>query len=212
MIKGISKRDCLILLFSCLFFSALPAQNTPNARQARRIFGEAYEQIYGPHGAEFNYAVNVIGIYKTSGTMWIKGEKHKFIERQCSVWDDGREFYRVNRKKRTVELYNAGSSKKDKLFSKFSFSPDDYDYHISDSCSGYLITLDARPGTRGIKHIKATIDKHTLVPKLLKIKVSFFWAKVTIYGFHKGNIDDHIFHFPRSEFYGYRYIDKRSED
>lgn len=211
MIKCIEKWGSFILFFFCLFSSTLLAQNTPNARQAKRIFGEACQQIYGPRGAEFNYSVNVIGLYKTSGTIWLKGKKHRFVERQCSVWDDGVNFYRVDRRRKTVELHNSNSPKKDKLFSKFSFNPDSYSYHISDSCEGYLISLDALPGTKGIKHIKATIDKHTLVPKLLKIKLSFFWAKVKIDEFHKGNIDDHIFCFPRSQFYGYRYIDKRPD-
>jgi hypothetical protein len=46
------------------------AQDTPNARQARRIFNSAYQQVFGEQGASLRYDVNITGIYKTHGTIW----------------------------------------------------------------------------------------------------------------------------------------------
>ena len=54
------------------------AQDTPNARQARRIFNQAYSQVFGPEGVKLHYDVNIIGIYKTNGTIWLKEKKSKF--------------------------------------------------------------------------------------------------------------------------------------
>ena len=44
-------------------------KETPNARQARRLFNETYQMVYGPQGSQLHYAVNIIGIYKTEGTI-----------------------------------------------------------------------------------------------------------------------------------------------
>ena len=47
--------------------AAVSAQEklTPNEQQARRLFNEAYNMVYGPKGSQLTYAVNIIGIYKT---------------------------------------------------------------------------------------------------------------------------------------------------
>ena len=45
-------------------------EETPNARQARRIFNNTYQQVFGEQGATLHYDVNIIGIYKTNGTIW----------------------------------------------------------------------------------------------------------------------------------------------
>ena len=61
---------------------ALQAQEheTPNAQQARRLFNETYKMIYGEQGSQLHYKVNIIGIYKTEGTIWTKGKKSKFVD------------------------------------------------------------------------------------------------------------------------------------
>ena len=33
---------------------------TPNEQQARRIFDEAYNMVYGPKGSQLTYSVNII--------------------------------------------------------------------------------------------------------------------------------------------------------
>ena len=68
----------------------LQAQNkeTPNAQQARRLFNETYKMIYGDLGSQLHYKVNIIGIYKTEGTIWTKGKKSKFIDEKYIAWND----------------------------------------------------------------------------------------------------------------------------
>ena len=69
-----------VLILLCLLFPmGLQAQESPNARQARRMFDQAYEMVFGPEGSQLHYAVNIIGIYKTEGTIWNKGKKSKFM-------------------------------------------------------------------------------------------------------------------------------------
>ena len=64
----------LVLTTLLLMLSSAYAQDTPNSRQARRIFDYAYNQVFGPEGATLHYDVNIIGIYKTNGTIWFKGK------------------------------------------------------------------------------------------------------------------------------------------
>ena len=81
-----------ILLVVVMLLSALTsvqAEDNPNARQARRIFNQAYQQVFGEQGATLRYDVNIIGIYKTYGTIWYKGKKSKFVDAKMNSWNDG---------------------------------------------------------------------------------------------------------------------------
>ena len=42
---------------------------TPNEQQARRLFDEAYNMVYGPKGSQLTYAVNITRNYKTQDTI-----------------------------------------------------------------------------------------------------------------------------------------------
>ena len=98
-----------IILIVMLMFSTLcsvHADETPNSRQARRIFNQAYQQVFGEQGATLHYDVNIIGLYKTSGTIWYKGKKSKFVDAKIYSWNDGTTIYSVkrNKKKKEVEV------------------------------------------------------------------------------------------------------------
>ncbi|MCI6550371.1 MAG: hypothetical protein MR450_05860 [Prevotella sp.] len=205
------KRSWIILLSLLLTAFSAAALETPNSRQARKIFDQAYQQVFGSQGATLHYAVNIIGIYKTEGTIWYKGTKSCFVESRYSAWSDGHTYYRADSKKKTVEIHNANSDKRDQYMSKFKFDPDDFTYHIASVDEGLEITLHAKPGVKGIKHVKAILDRHTRAPKSLKIKLAFFWTTVRITHFRSGLTDDSVFIFPRSRFVGYRIIDKRPD-
>ena len=56
----------LILLLMLSALCSVHADDTPNSRQARRIFNQAYQQVFGEQGATLHYDVNIIGIYKTN--------------------------------------------------------------------------------------------------------------------------------------------------
>ena len=127
------------------------AQDTPNSRQARRVFNQAYNQVFGPDGATLHYDVNIIGIYKTNGTIWIKEKKSKFEDAKMKSWNDGTTVYTVKRKKREVEIYSAANNKQDKHSRKFKFDPENFDYSIAEDPQGLKLTLKAKKGVKGIK-------------------------------------------------------------
>jgi hypothetical protein len=185
------------------------AQETPNAQQARRLFNETYKMVYGPQGSTLHYSVNIIGIYKTEGTIWTKGKKSKFIDEKYIAWNDDVTYYRLERKKKTITIYDAHSDERDKYATKFKFNPDNYTYSIKDDKNGYAITLRAKKGVKGIKEARALIDKKTHYPISVRIKVGIFHTTIKISNFKTGDIPDNLFSFPREQYQGYKYIDKR---
>ena len=208
----ILSRNRLVLMLIALTLSlSINAQENPNTRQARQIFDKTYHMVFGPQGCNLTYAVNIVGVYKTEGTIWMKGNKQKFIESRYSAWSDGKDFCRVDKKKKTIEIHNPNSAKRDKYASKFKFVPDNYIYHITAKDNDFIITLDAKKGVDGVKHAKIIIDKRTREPKSLKIKVMLFWCTVKISHFHSGINDESIFRFPSQDFKGYKVIDKRPD-
>lgn len=184
-------------------------RNTANASEARKMFDRTYNMVFGSQGSSLHYNVNIIGILKVNGSIWYKGKKSKFVESRYLSWNDGVKDYWVDQKKKTVTLYDAGSERKDKYSSKFSFNANDYDYSWENAKDGYVINLTARRSVKGIKRMKAIIDKKTHAPKSLKIKVLWFWTTVNISQFHSGDISDEEFKFPAEKFKGYKFYDKR---
>jgi len=205
-------RKIVLLIILVLQTALVGAQQTANERQARRIFNQAYDQVFGEQGATLHYDVNIVGIYKTSGTIWFKGKKQKFVDEKVNTWNDGKTAYMAFRKKQEVHIHNANSDKKDKYSGKFKFDLDDFDYSISEDDGKFLVTLKQKKHAKGtIKIVKAWLTKKDYHPVRLRIKVAFFWTTVAISNFRSGGINDNLFVFPRSQYNGWKFIDKRND-
>ena len=186
------------------------AEETPNAQQARRIFDKTYNMVFGPQGATLHYDVNIVGIYKTQGTIWYKGKKQKFVDEKVNTWNDGKTAYMAYRKKNTVEIHDAQSDKKDKYSGKFKFDLNDFDYAIREDGSDLLLTLKQKKHAKGtVKEVQAWVKRNTFDPLRLRIKVAFFWTTVKISNFRSGGISDALFVFPRNQYKDWKFIDKR---
>ena len=188
------------------------ADETPNSRQARRIFNQAYNQVFGEQGATLHYDVNIIGIYKTNGTIWYKGKKSKFVDAKMNSWNDGTTVYTIkkkNKKKKEVEIHNAKNNKSDKYSRKFKFEPENFDYSIAEDPEGLMLTLKAKDGVKGIKEVRALVERKTYNPIRLRIKISFIWTTIKISDFHSGGITDEMLAFPKEQYKDYVFVDKR---
>lgn len=185
------------------------AEDTPNSRQARRIFNQAYQQVFGEQGATLHYDVNITGLYKTSGTIWYKGRKSKFEDAKMKSWNDGQVAYIVKRKKKEVEIHDAKNNKSDKYSSKFKFVPENFDYSVSENPEGLMLTLKAKKGKKGIKEVRALVERKTYNPISVRVKIAFIWTTIKISDFKSGDITDAVLRFPREDYRGYKYVDKR---
>ena len=188
------------------------ADETPNSRQARRIFNQAYNQVFGEQGATLHYDVNIIGIYKTNGTIWYKGKKSKFVDAKMNSWNDGTTVYTIkkkNKKKKEVEIHNAKNNKSDKYSRKFKFEPENFDYSITEEQEGLMLRLKAKDGVKGIKEILALVERKTYNPIRLRIKISCIWTTIKISDFHSGGITDEMLAFPKEQYKDYVFVDKR---
>lgn len=200
----------LMVLVPMVAFGA--SKKTLPSDEARRLFEATYNKVFGDEGCTLHYDVNLIGIYKTSGTIWYKGKKSKFVDSKVDSYNDGKTVYMVHRKKKQIEIYDAQSEKRDKYAAKFKFTLDDFDYEIEGREKNYVkLKLKQRKNAKGtIKEARVVIEEHTLTPVQAKLKVAFFWATINISNFKAGEISDDVFVFPRSKYgSGYKYIDKR---
>ena len=203
-------RIALMMMVLLCVLCTVQAEETPNSRQARRVFNQAYQQVFGEQGATLHYDVNIIGIYKTNGTIWYKGKKSKFVDAKMDSWNDGTTVYTVKRKKKKeVEIHNARNNKSDKYSQKFKFEPENFDYSIADHPEGLMLTLKAKKGAKGIKEVHALVARKTYHPISLRIKISFIWTTIKISDFHSGGITDEILRFPKEKYKDYVFVDKR---
>lgn len=196
-----NKGVALILLLLIISLNV----NANNAAEARAMFNRAWGLVTNPQGFSVTYNVNIIGIYKTNGTIWAKGKKQHFTEQRYCAWSDGTRFYKVDNKKKTVELHNANSSKRDKYASKFTFSADDFKYSWEKTKEGLIINMDANKSVKGVKHAKIVLDPKTHYPTALRIKVMFFWTKVVLTNFRSGGINDNVFKYPAQRYKSYKF-------
>ena len=197
----------VVLLLSAL--TSVQAEDNPNARQARRIFNQAYQQVFGEQGATLRYDVNIIGIYKTYGTIWYKGKKSKFVDAKMNSWNDGETVYTIKKKKNEVEIHSAKNNKSDKYSSKFKFEPENFDYSIANDERGLMLILKAKKGTKGIKEIHALVKRQSYEPISLRIKIAFIWTTINISNFKSGGITDEMLRFPAEKYKYYKFVDKR---
>lgn len=185
-------------------------QETPNAKQAHRIFMDIYGKLFGEEGGTLHYKVNIIGIYKTEGTIWMRQKKSKFIDERYIAWNDDVTYYRLERKKNRVTIYDAHSDKRDKYATKFKFEPDNYTYSIKDEKKkGIAITLKAKKGVKGIKEARVMLERNTLTPTSIRIKLGIFHTTIKISNFKLGGISDEMFKFPKEQYKHCEYVDKR---
>lgn len=197
----------VVLLLSAL--TSVQAEDNPNARQARRIFNQAYQQVFGEQGATLRYDVNIIGIYKTYGTIWYKGKKSKFVDAKMNSWNDGETVYTIKKKKKEVEIHSAKNNKSDKYSGKFKFEPENFDYSIANDERGLMLTLKAKKGAKGIKEIHALVKRQSYEPISLRIKIAFIWTTINISNFKSGGITDEMLRFPAEKYKDYKFVDKR---
>ena len=192
---------------------AAQTEETPNARQARRIFNTAYQKVFGEQGATLHYDVNIIGIYKTNGTIWYKNKKSKFVDEKMDSWNDGTTVYTIKKKKKKkeVEIHSAKNNKSDKYSEKFKFEPENFTYSVAEHEQGLMLTLKAKKGAKGIKEIHALVERKTYNPISLRIKVSIIWTTIKISNFHSGGITDEMLRFPREKYKEYEFVDKRNK-
>ena len=188
---------------------SVQAQDNANSRQARRIFNNAYQQVFGEQGATLHYDVNITGIYKTRGTIWYKGKKSKFDEARMTSWNDGKYVYTFKKKKREVELHTAKNNKSDKYSQKFKFEPENYNYSIAEADNGLLVTLKLIKGRKGMKEIHALLERKTYHPISVRIKIAFIWTTIKISDFQSGGITDEMLCIPKEQFKDYKFVDKR---
>lgn len=192
----------LRLFFLLALLIAMPrAWGETSDDEARRTFEEVYDKVFGPQGSTLRYNVNIVGLYKTKGTIWMKGKKSKFSDSKVDSWSDGKMSYTVYRRKKLIVVNTNAAEKGDKYASKFKFTLDDFDYSMERTQEGIWFTLKQRHEAKGtVKHVKALVDANTLAPMQVKIKVAFFWTNITISNFKSGDINDNIFVFPRSDY------------
>ena len=91
----------IVSLFCSLSALNITAQNSSD--KARQEFEKVYNMVFGPQGSTLRYDVNIIGIYKTHGTIWYKGRKQCFSDERVNTWNDGVTAYMVFKKKKTIE-------------------------------------------------------------------------------------------------------------
>ena len=201
-----------IFVLALLFGVSNVEAKSKNSEEARRLFDKVYTMVFGSQGSHIKYSVNILGIYKTEGEIEYKGKKQRYQEERYASWNDGTTAYMVDKKKQTVGIYDADDDDKDKYLSKFKYDVNDYNFSHATKGNTYEIKAEVKHSSFfGIKEVVAVVDKHTLHPQSLNIKLAWFRTTVRITEFSSGNISDDIFIFPRKKFSDYEYIDHRKK-
>ena len=200
----------LFLFLIILSTVSASAQETANARQAKRVFNTAWNHIYGKEGVRFHYKIDILHLYKEEGTSWNKGDKAKSEYKDSKMWNNGDVKYILREKKGIVEIHDPKVNKKNDKLQMFKFEPDSYNYSIAKDPNGLQVTLEAKPGAKvKMKKIIALLTPGNYYPKKLRIKVSIFWATISFSDFQAGNIDDSVFEFPKEKYSNYKIVDER---
>lgn len=204
---------CVLSILLLLFPTFLCAGNdNANAVEARRLFNKVYDLVFGKEGSSLTYSVNIIGLYKTQGNIVYKGKKLYYMESRYASWQDGVTAYMVDKKKKTIGIYNVDDDKKDAYLAKFKYDVNNFDFSYKTSGDYYEITAKVKNSSFfGIKRVTAMVHRKTLYPVSMNIKLAFISTTVKISNFKSGNINDKVFVFPKSKYVGYTVTDNRGK-
>ena len=200
------------MFFSCLCLS-IQAKNdnsSANAVEAKELFNKVYDLVFGKQGSALSYKVNIVGLYKTEGSIVYKGNKVRYLESRYCAWEDGVTAYMVDKKKKQVNIYRHDDDNKDKYLAKFKYDVKNFDFSYKTEGDYYLITAKVRNSSMfGIKSVTAKVYKSNLHPVSMTIKLAFIRTTVQISDFRAGKIADSNFVFPKDKFSDYEIIDHR---
>ena len=98
-------------------------------------------------------------------------------------------YYRYERKKNRVVVYDAHSDERDKK-------------------EGYYITLKAKKGVSGIKEARCLLDKKNRYPVSVRIKLGIFHTTIKISDVKIGGITDDLFEFPKEQYRNCKFVYK----
>jgi len=205
-----------LLTFCCMSAQATSAPSpatspSPTAEpSARELFNKVYNLVFGPQGSTLQYNVNIVGLYKTQGTIVYKGKKIHYSEPRYMAWEDGVTAYMLDKKKKEVNIYRYDDDRKDQYLSKFKYDINNFDYSYTTEGDYYLVKAKLKkPTFLGIKYVEAKVNKVNLNPVSMKIKIAFFSTTVQISNFRSGKISDSNFIFPKEKYSDYKFTDYR---
>ena len=125
-----------------------------------QLFNKVYDLVFGPQGSALSYKVNIIGLYKTEGTIVYKGKKVHYSEKRYSAWEDGVTAYMVDKKKQEVNIYRYDDDEKDKYLSKFKYDVNNFDFSYTAQGDYYLITAKVRNSVFTGNYFNANSQDH----------------------------------------------------
>ena len=197
-------------MFVLLPLGVAAQTSSSNAAKAKELFTKVYDSVFGPQGSTLQYHVNIIGIYKTSGTIIYKGKKMRFEEERFSSWQDGTTAWMVDKKKKSIRIFRADDDSKDKYMSKFKYDVNTFEYSYKTEGDYYIVTVKIPDAPYfSIRWVEAKIRKSDYVPVSLGIKLAFMHTTVKISNFRSGGIADSNFVFPADRFKDYTIEDNR---
>lgn len=206
-------RHCLLTFLLCLLGCSVSLglqAKSANDPKAKELFSKVHDMVFGPKGSLISYDVNIIGLYKTKGTIIYKGKKRQYSESRYMAWEDGVTAYMVDKEKKEVKIFKADDDSRAKYMSKFKYDLDNFDYSYKTEGDYYLLTAAVRDaGFFGVRWVTVKARRDNLHPVSLQVKLAFLRTTVAITKFRCGDIDDATFVFPREKFSGYTFIDNR---
>lgn len=192
-------------------FSSFSSTTNTNPT-GRELFEKVYNLVFGPQGSTLQYKVNIIGLYKTQGTIIYKGKKIHYNEPRYMAWEDGVTAYMLDKKKKEVNIYRYDDDRKDQYLSKFKYDVNNFDYSYTTEGDYYLVKAKLKKSTfLGIKYVEAKVLRSNLTPVSMKIKIAFFSTTVLIDNFRSGKIADSNFVFPKDQYKDYKFTDHRNQ-
>ena len=210
-VKGLWMLRVMVILFTFhLSLFTASAQDTPNARQAKRVFNTAWNHIFGQEGVRFHYKIDILHLYKEEGTSWNKGDKSRSEHKNTIVLSDGELKHIIRTNKKVVELHDPKVNKADEKLQMFKFEPERYTNSIAKEGNNLLVTLVAKPKANvKMKKIEALLTQGNYYPIKLRIKVSIFWCNIFFSDFQAGNIDESVFVYHEEKYKDYKVVDLR---
>lgn len=203
----------LTLIFSMLLMAtaAVDTHAADNQSQAKAILDKTAKVIAAKGGASANFVMAHPTGGKTSGKIFIKGNKFHAQTPEATVWYDGKTQWTYMKGNDEVNVTTPTQAQQQMMnpYTFITMYKSGYSLSSTTKGSSYEVHLTATNGKQSIQELYVTVSKSTYVPSAIRMKHGGKWYSITISGFSAKNLSDGIFKFNAKDFPSAEIIDLR---
>lgn len=199
-----------ISVFVLVFVFATNAQSA-SSMTAKSVLDKAASKICSKSGSSASFTISNTKLGKSSGTIYIKGNKFFAKIPAGMVWYNGKTQWTYIAANEEVNV-TSPTKEQQQAINPMTFVylyKKGYKATLNQKGNEYIVSMIGSNNKKNIGEMIILIDKKTFAPTKIKMRQGDTWTDIVIRNFKQGNYPDSMFQFNAKDFPQAEIIDLR---